>query len=74
MPAGAAEQMKKMGMSKMVSIAMPDQKENYIIYAYLEAFAVVPFKQDASSENAEKTGYQKTELGKETVDGHTINP
>jgi hypothetical protein len=69
MPPGAAEQMKKMGMSEMVSIALPDKKENYIIYPGLKAFAVVPFK-DAASEKDDKTAIQKTELGKETIDGH----
>jgi hypothetical protein len=73
MPAGAADQMKKMGMSEMVSISLPDKKESYVIYPGLKAYAVVPREGSTAGANDkkdQKTEIQKTEIGKETFDGH----
>lgn len=71
-PPGAAEQMKQMGMAEMVSITRPDKKESYIIYPGLKAYAVMPTNEGESKDSpaADKSDIKKTELGKETVDGH----
>jgi hypothetical protein len=71
-PPGAAEQMKQMGMAEMISITRPDKKESYIIYPGLKAYAVMPTNEDQSKDTpgADKANTKKTELGKETVDGH----
>jgi len=68
MPAGTAEQMKAMGMGEMVTISRPDKKENYFVYPGLKSYAVVPTPDEDNS--AAKPDIKKTELGKETVDGH----
>jgi outer membrane lipoprotein-sorting protein len=71
-PPGAAEQMKQMGMAEMVNITRPDKKESYIVYPGLKAYAVMPTTEGESKDaaGADKTNIKKTELGKETVDGH----
>jgi len=69
MPPGVAEQMKAMGMGEMISITRPEKKESYIIYPGLKAYAVTPAT-DEDTATAGKEQIKKTELGKETVDGH----
>lgn len=72
-PPQAAEQMKQMGMAEIISISRPDKKETYIVYPGLKSYAAVPAdgenggKADAT---ATKDDLKKTELGKETIDGH----
>lgn len=71
-PPGAAAQMKQMGMAEIISISRPDKKENYMIYPGLKAYAAVP---DPSAEtettaDSKEPDLKRTELGKETIDGH----
>jgi hypothetical protein len=71
-PPQAAEQMKQMGMAEMISISRPDKKENYIVYPGLKSYAAVPEteKDNAADTGSKKDDLKKTELGKETIDGH----
>jgi hypothetical protein len=69
-PPQAAEQMKQMGMAEMVSISRPDKKETYLVYPGLKAYAVVPDPQSEDGKTAEEPEIKRTEIGKETVDGH----
>lgn len=72
-PPQAAEQMKQMGMAEMISISRPDKKENYIVYPGLKSYAAVPETEGKDSEadaGEKEVDLKKTELGKETIDGH----
>lgn len=42
MPPGAADQMKEMGMDKLVVVANPEKKVSYLIYPGLEAYTELP--------------------------------
>lgn len=72
-PPQAAEQMKQMGMAEMISISRPDKKETYVVYPGLKSYAAVPADGGNSGTTdapAAKDDLKKTELGKETIDGH----
>jgi hypothetical protein len=69
MTAQAAPQMKAMGMDKMVMIARPDLKLNYMIYPSMKAYVEMATEQTAKKEDKAKAKVELTELGKETVDG-----
>jgi len=69
LPAGAAEQMKQMGMDKTTIISRPDKQISYLIYPGLNAYVEMPLKEaEAASEQDLKV--ETTELGKEKLDGH----
>lgn len=70
MPPGAAEQMKAMGMGEMVTINRPDRKESYVIYPGLKSYAAIAIQGTDKNAADSKMDIQKTEQGKETVDGH----
>jgi hypothetical protein len=71
MPPEAAAQMKAMGMGSMVMIGRADKKVSYLIYpgmqAYVESVQSDPETTTAPSDFKMET----TELGRETVDGHS---
>lgn len=69
-PAGAAEQMKAMGMDTLVAISRPDKKVNYLIYSGLTAYIESESKDAESTDAADKYKVETTEVGKETLDGH----
>lgn len=68
MPANAAAQLKQMGMANVVSIVRPDKKQIYIMYPDQKALMTMPLS-EADLETGSKL--DKTELGKETIDGHS---
>jgi hypothetical protein len=70
MPPQAAEQMKAMGMDKVITISRPDKKLAYIIYPGMKSYAAMtpPGADTAASPSDFKL--ETTQLGKETVDGH----
>ena len=72
-PPGAADQLKKMGMEKVVSISRPDKKINVVVYPGLEAYAEIPMEQTEISAVEGKSKFEKTSIGKETIDGHACN-
>jgi hypothetical protein len=72
MPPGAADQMKAMGMDKMSMISRPDKKQSYMVYPNLKAYVEMPLAdREAQAATAEDWKLETTELGKETVDGHS---
>lgn len=70
MPPGAAEQMKQMGMDKMVIISVPEKKLSYLIYPGLEAYVEMPETNPDAAKPASDFDSKVTELGKESVAGH----
>jgi len=66
--AEAAEQMKAMGMDRMIVVSRPEKKITYMIYPGLEAYVESPLESAGGGEGDFKV--ETTELGKETVDGH----
>jgi hypothetical protein len=71
-PPQAAEQMKQMGMAEIINISRPDKKENYMVYPGLKAYAVVTEQSSGAQQDspAKEPDIQRTEIGKETVEGH----
>lgn len=65
---GTAEQIKRMGMAEVVTVTVPEKKETYLIYPGLKSYASVPVNNSNATDK--KPEIQKTELGKETIDGH----
>lgn len=63
--------MKEMGMDKMVMITLPEKKLSYLIYPGLESYAEMPINHPDAAKTAADYQLTVTELGKETVDGHT---
>jgi len=70
MPPGTADQMKSMGMDKMVMISRPELKLAYMVYPGLNSYAEMAAAEAASGTNTSDFKLETTELGKETVDGH----
>lgn len=69
LPPGAAEQMKQMGMDKMVIVTLPEKKLTYLIYPGLGAYAEIPTPSPDAAKGAANYELKVTELGKETVEG-----
>lgn len=70
MPAGAAEQLKAMGMANVVSITRPEKKTSYVLYPDQKVMLAVPVSKDDVEAADKKPKIEKTEMGKETVEGH----
>jgi len=66
----AAEQMKSIGMDKMVMISRPDKKAGYQVYPSMQAYVENALPDRESSGSGEDFKIDITELGKETVEGH----
>jgi hypothetical protein len=62
--------MKAMGMDKTITITRPDTKTVYLIYPGLTAYVANPL-QDTDASKPDSFKVESTELGKETVDGHS---
>ncbi len=67
-PPGMADQMKSMGMDRMVVISRPDQKSTYMVYPGLRAYAPMP-EASTTSTNIDDFKVEITKLGEETVEG-----
>jgi outer membrane lipoprotein-sorting protein len=65
-----AEQMKSMGMDRMVIISRPDKKSSYLVYPGMQAYVENPLQDPETTTPASDYKVETTELGKETVDGH----
>jgi hypothetical protein len=63
------EQMTAMGLNQIVTLVLPDKKMTYVIYPGLKGYCEFPQTLASQSTNAPPK-IEKTELGKETVDGH----
>lgn len=69
LPPGAAEQMKQMGMDKMIIVSLPEKKTTYLIYPGLEAYMEVPETNPEAGKRAADFDLKVTELGREAVEG-----
>jgi hypothetical protein len=69
-PADAMDQMKAMGMDKMILISRPESKTNLVIYPGMKACVENPMPEGAAAARPEDFKIEVTELGKETIDGH----
>ena len=63
-----AEMMKKMGMDRLVIIHIPGSTTFTMMYPGMKAYCEMPAAQNDATD--EKAKVERTELGKETVDGH----
>lgn len=70
MPAEAMAQMKQMGMDRIQVITRPDKKISYLIYPGLLAYAEMAMPKEEAQMADKEFKIQKTEQGKETIDGH----
>lgn len=70
LPPQAVDQMKQMGMDKMTTISVPDQKLVYLVYPGLKSYAATTVSNTESATAGTNPDVQITELGKEQVDGH----
>jgi hypothetical protein len=70
MPAGMSDQLKQMGMDKVVSIMRPDKKIMYIVYPTLKSYVEMPLPAAEQESLTKEVKIEKTEQGKETIDGH----
>jgi hypothetical protein len=70
MPDGAADQLKAMGMGHVTSIMRQDKKLVYVIYPDAKTLVNVPMPKEEIEAAAKSAKVEKSELGKETLDGH----
>jgi hypothetical protein len=68
-PAGAAEQLEQIGMSKMVMISEHKSDKSIIIYPGLKAYVNLPVPPQAAEASAEDYTMEVTELAKEEMSG-----
>jgi hypothetical protein len=61
--------LKQWGMDKIVSISLPEKKSKIIIYPNLKGHVEMPLSLDEQISPAD-VKIEKTDLGKETLDGH----
>ncbi len=69
-PPDAMDQMKAMGMDKMIMIARPDNKMALIIYPGLKACVENPMPEASATAKPEDFKIELTEMGKETIESH----
>src|SRR5208337_4712248 len=69
LPAGAAEQMKSMGLDQITTITLPEKKLLYLVYPGLQSYVENPLPAAAAGTNQDFK-VSTTELGKDTVNGH----
>jgi hypothetical protein len=70
MPAEAAGQLKMMGMDKMATLVDSKQKKTWLIYPGLKSYAEIPMPKEQAEMAEKEPKMEKTDLGKETVEGH----
>jgi chemotaxis protein CheY-P-specific phosphatase CheC len=67
----AAGQMKQMGMDKMITISLPEKKVAYLIYPGMQSYVENPITDPQAAATPADYKVAVTELGKDTVDGHS---
>ena len=70
MPPGAVEMMKQAGMDLVISIVRPDKTNQIIVYPNLKSCLTMPLPKEQIEALAKGPKVERTELGKETMDGH----
>jgi hypothetical protein len=63
--------MNQAGIGKMATIIRPDKKASYILYPVLRNYSVVPMSKAEADAIGKPLNTERTELGKETIDGHS---
>jgi len=69
LPPDAAANLKKMGMDRVVSIMRSDKKTMYLIYPSLQSYVNMPLPKEEAEALEKEPKMEKTQLGKETIDG-----
>ncbi len=69
-PPAAMAQMKLMGMDHVINITRGDQKAIYIIYPGIKSYAKMTLPEADAAALDKEPKIEKTEIGKETIDGH----
>jgi hypothetical protein len=70
MPPGTADALKQMGMARVISVVRPDKKLIHIIYPDQKCYLNMPMPPEEVEAMDKNPKVEKTELGKETLDGH----
>jgi hypothetical protein len=70
LPEGAVDALKQAGMDQVSSIFRQDKKMIYIIYPGIQSYAAMPLSKEQDAALGKELKMEKTELGKETVEGH----
>ncbi|HUJ71493.1 MAG TPA: hypothetical protein VLZ30_04575 [Verrucomicrobiae bacterium] len=66
----AVMQMRAMGMDHVVHVFLPEKKIAYMIYPGMKAYCQMDTSKLSAQAEGKEPKIEKTELGKETVDGH----
>jgi hypothetical protein len=69
LPPTVIEQMKKAGISKSIQIVRPDKNAIYVVSPGAKSYLEMAFAKSTAKEQKE-LAVEKTEMGKETIDGH----
>ncbi len=67
----ATAQLKTIGMDRMIMISRPDQKLGYQVYPSMQAYVENAFPEREATGQASDFKIEVTELGKDTIDGHS---
>ncbi len=70
MSAEEAEQMKAMGMDKIIMLHRSADNKTYMVYPGMKAYCEVTQRQTEVKKKHTVTKVDKTEVGKDTIDGH----
>ncbi len=70
LPPELTANLKQMGMDRVVSVMRPDKKTIYLIYPGLQSYVDMPFGKEEAEAFEKEAKMEKTQLGKETIDGH----
>ena len=70
MPPEAAQQLRQMGMEKVSAIIRPDKKEMYLLVHVMQSTVTMPLPAEEAEAIDKPPKVEKSELGKETIDGH----
>ena len=62
--------MNRAGIGKMSTIIRPDKKASYIVYPGVRNYSIVPMTKAESDAVGKDLSTTRTELGRETIDGH----
>jgi len=69
-PEAAAGALKQMGIDRVISISRQDKKATYVIVPGIQSYVNMPMSKEEIESAEAKPKVEKTELGKETLDGH----
>jgi len=70
LPPNATASLKQMGMDRLTTLVLPEKKAVYVIYPTLQAYVEMPLPEEEAAAAKKDFKISKTELGKETIDGH----